>query len=141
MGRKSFTLTELLVVIIILGVVAGFSLPQYQKMIDRNYEKQGINSLQMIYAAEQAYEAEHNEVWPTDSSIHYIDDINANLHLNIMEEGFTYNCLSTSTTEFKCYATHTGRRNFTLRINESGHICCNGTTCPTASCCSDTGLC
>ncbi|WP_020158398.1 pilus assembly FimT family protein [Methylobacter marinus] len=43
--RSGFTLVELLIVIAIIGIIAGLAVPSYQDMIERNRLKQAIEGL------------------------------------------------------------------------------------------------
>lgn len=50
-----FTLTELLVAVVVAGILAAIALPVYQKMIERNYWRAAGDILLTIYAGERAY--------------------------------------------------------------------------------------
>ncbi len=137
-ANSAFTLTEIMVVIIIMSVIASFAIPQYRKTITRAYEREGLQNLTMIHASEKTYRAEHGEVWPTDAGAKGVNDINTNLNLNIIEDGMTYSCSSSSTTDFTCTAAREGG-GFTLRVNQndlgSSNPCCSDGDCPTANDC------
>lgn len=62
-GQKSqgFTLLELLVVIIIIGVLASVALPQFGKAVDRAREAEASNVLGAILNAEFVYYQENNK--------------------------------------------------------------------------------
>ena len=59
--EKGFTLVELLVVIVILGVLAGIGVPTYRGFIDRSYEAATIAELQAVSMAIKYYFMEHGE--------------------------------------------------------------------------------
>lgn len=53
--RIGFTLLELLVVVMILGILFVFALPVYQKNIEREYVREADELLLSIYDGERAY--------------------------------------------------------------------------------------
>ena len=50
---KGFTLIELIIVVILLGIIAGFSLPIYTKAINKTYQRDASANLSLIYAAQR----------------------------------------------------------------------------------------
>ena len=50
-----FTLTETLITVVIIAIMAGVAIPQYQRTIDRNYRQQAQDILTTIYYGERAY--------------------------------------------------------------------------------------
>lgn len=62
--RAGFTLVELLVVISIIGVLAGLALPMYQKSMVGVRKAKGISNLRQAGAACMAYAAEHESMLP-----------------------------------------------------------------------------
>ena len=59
--EKGFTLVELLVVIVILGVLAGIGIPTYRGFIDRSHKAATIAELQAVSMAIKFYFMEHGE--------------------------------------------------------------------------------
>ena len=59
--EKGFTLVELLVVIVILGVLAGIGVPTYRGFIDRSHEAATLAELQAVSMAIKYYFIEHDE--------------------------------------------------------------------------------
>ncbi len=56
-NKKGFTLTELLVVVIILSVLTAVSVPSYKRAVERTKAAQGITTLQSIAKAQVSYNA------------------------------------------------------------------------------------
>ena len=59
--EKGFTLVELLVVIVILGVLVGIGVPTYRGFIDRSYEAATLAELQAVSMAIKYYFIEHDD--------------------------------------------------------------------------------
>jgi len=60
MSRRAFTLMELLMVVIIVGILAAMALPQFGKTMERSYQRQAWDMLQTIYAGEQVFFSTNN---------------------------------------------------------------------------------
>ncbi|NQT47226.1 MAG: prepilin-type N-terminal cleavage/methylation domain-containing protein [Candidatus Omnitrophica bacterium] len=59
--KKSFTLIELLIVVLIVGILATVALPQYQKVVEKARWAQAVSTLGAIYRAQEAYYLEHGD--------------------------------------------------------------------------------
>ncbi len=68
-NKKGFTLLELLVVVLIIGILASIALPQYNKAVMKANLHKGMPMVESLYQAEQLYFLEHGE-FATD-----IDDL------------------------------------------------------------------
>ena len=133
---QAFTIMEQMIVIIIIGIMVGFAIPNYNRSVERAYEQDAVMQLSAIHAAEQVYYAKEGAYWPTDTN-YSADQINAILHTNIIENGLTFTCIP-SALSFQCTAQRTGGI-FTIQIISGAlaakNPCCSAGTCPTVQGC------
>ncbi len=59
LNTHAFTLVELLVVVLIIGILVAIALPQYQKAVERSRTMPAISLLKQLYQAQEAYYLEH----------------------------------------------------------------------------------
>ena len=67
--KNGFTLLELLVVVVIIGLLASIALPQYKKAVAKANLYKGISLIESLYQAQQSYILAHGH-FATD-----IDDL------------------------------------------------------------------
>ena len=70
--RKGFTLVELLIVIIIIGILATMAVPQYQKMVNRAKWAEVQQLAGSVKTAQSLYYAEYG-AWRTGAAIDITD--------------------------------------------------------------------
>jgi type IV pilus assembly protein PilE len=99
-SAKAFTLIELMVVLIIVSIVAGFAIPNYTKSVERSHRKDAESNLQMVHAAQLMYSAKNNGAYWGPGNL---AALNTNLSLNIVANGKTYNCTGGGNT-YSCTA-------------------------------------
>jgi len=128
--RGGFTLIELMVVVMIVGIVATFAIPNYATSIDRAHRKDAENNLRVIQAAEQMYYARHDNMYwgPAVGATPALRllNINTNLNLNILSNGASYDCPAGA--PFSCTAT---RGAWTVKVTlADGALTCSAGPCP-----------
>jgi type IV pilus assembly protein PilA len=62
-SRKGFTLVELAVVIVIIGVLAAFGVPQFLKSVERSKAAEAFNYLSAVRSAQERYLAKNGVYW------------------------------------------------------------------------------
>jgi type IV pilus assembly protein PilE len=55
--QTGFTLIELMVVVAIIGIIAGFAIPSYQNNVEATSRKTAMNELLSVMAAQEDYSA------------------------------------------------------------------------------------
>jgi len=101
---RSFTLLELMAVVIVIGILASFALPQYAKIKQRSLDEEAKTTLSMIMAAERMYKIENSVFCAPPAACNSIDDINSSLSLSLDEIGvgnWDYRVSSTDTTSYQ----------------------------------------
>jgi prepilin-type N-terminal cleavage/methylation domain-containing protein len=70
-GRRAFTIVELLVVILIIGILVAFAFPAFQGVLERAKKVQAKNDLTQIVTAVNAFYTEYGK-YPTTQTSDYI---------------------------------------------------------------------
>lgn len=60
-AASGFTLMELLIVVIIIGILATLALPQFTKFVDQSREAEALNIASAVLTAEYSYFQENGE--------------------------------------------------------------------------------
>ncbi len=131
--KKGFTLLEVLVVVVILGVLATIAVPTYNKIVRRSRVADGLNVLDMLAGAQDKYFIQHGiyAAKLTDLNIPMKDYRSENPQAqfaNIITKNFTYDKIP----EKNCiYATSNTGTNYTLVKNykSNAKVRCVGEGC------------
>ena len=128
--QSGFTIMEILITVLIVGIIAAFAIPNYGKSVDQTHRQDAIMQLSAIRTANQVYYARTSTYWPSTST-HPVGEINTNLSLSLIENGKTFNCDGNGTT-FTCSATRTGATTVTVTesaLSTTNPGCPSGTQC------------
>jgi len=135
---KAFTLIEIMVVVLIVGIIAAFALPNYSKSVRKARERDMELQLRTIHAANNILEAQQGTYWNTAAAdVTNLNTINNTLGINIIAtDGTTYTYNSADGSAFTATASWD---NFSVRVNDGAldgtNLCCSAGTCPSVSNC------
>ncbi|MDD5438880.1 MAG: prepilin-type N-terminal cleavage/methylation domain-containing protein [Candidatus Omnitrophica bacterium] len=114
MGNKGFTLLELLMVVIIIGILASIALPQWNTFTERAEGSEAVGILQAARAAQEMNKLETGNYIVTGRSVSSYYTLPADPGTKFWK----YSDLSgTAATNWKCTATHTKTNTNTIIIN------------------------
>jgi type IV pilus assembly protein PilE len=81
-GKRGFTLIEVLIVVIILGILATIAVPQFTGMIRRARLSEGWSALGAIKTAQEIYHLDHN-AYTTSLGLLQVDTVIGNFTLTV----------------------------------------------------------
>ncbi len=126
--RKAFSLVELLLVVVIIGIMAAFFMPGFSKTIKRAKASDSIANLSLVCGANAIYKSKNGYNFAPSGVVSSISSINSGLGLNIIPNGLSYSCGS-----HLCTATVSGDFSTTVDLNAgvtASNPLCSGTYCP-----------
>ena len=129
---RAFTMIELIMVVVVIGMVAMFAIPNYTKSVNKTYVRTGKNNLMIMYSAQKI----KNTGGILYQSCGSTAACNAALELSVIGNGIDYTCTGTGgppVTGFYCYASRAGE--FKLKNTETtaDPCCCVANACPSVS--------
>jgi prepilin-type N-terminal cleavage/methylation domain-containing protein len=83
MKRRGFTMVEILIVTLLIGILIALSWVSFSSVKEKNLDREGKSFLQLIRVAERGYKMEYAYYYPNSSSTSVIADINSNLKLKL----------------------------------------------------------
>ena len=91
MHYRAFTLLEIIVVVIIVGILASLGIANYSGTKEKAIGKEAIANLKMVAAAEKVYRLETGSYYPADgSTISSLTTINSDLKLSLTDRNWVY---------------------------------------------------
>lgn len=128
MTSNAFTLMEITLVILIISIIAAFTIPNYTRAVRKADERNIITNLLAMRAAADMYtiDGAHLGAWGS------LNAINTDLGLSAMDTKATYTCGSAAGQTNRCTATHLLGWAIEFHDEHSdGRLHCSAGTCPT----------
>ena len=113
--NRGFTLLELLIVTVILGVAAGLAIPAYNLTVEQSRGNEAKINLNIIYMAEKVYKLNTGTYWDGTTTASPAS-INTALNTNITTNFYTENGSSSVGTSFSGVTATT----FTAKMERAG---------------------
>lgn len=127
-NKIGYTLIEICIVLIVLGVLASIAFPQFYISVERTKAAEGVNILENIFNAEQHWALDHNNTFTNDISNL---DVSYTIfgHFNpIIVSDFAdpLPALGANSELVRIRRNETTPFNYTLHITATGVISCSG---------------
>lgn len=130
--QRSYTLVEILIVVVIIGILASLGLPNYNAIKEKSLDKEAKATVSLIQAAEKIYRMEEGSYYPIPpGTVSNIANINSylRLHLPASATSWVYS-VSSSAQEARATRNKTGGRRFTIPFTSDTITCTpNSDTC------------
>ena len=138
MKDHGFTLMEMMVVLLIVGVIAGLAMTRYTQSVERVHRNDAENQLMLIHSAQDMYASRNNNAFwgPATGATPALKlaSINQNLGLNILANNMDYDCTGGGA-DYSCTAVRNGTTAFILTITEATvNFGVNPSCAPVAAC-------
>jgi type IV pilus assembly protein PilE len=84
--KQAFTLIELMIVVVIIGILASIALPNFTKMVEKAKAEQAATYLRVIRTGEKIYWANNSTYIRCDNAA----EIKANLNAEVTTENYAF---------------------------------------------------
>jgi len=127
--QHAFTVTELVIVAIILALIIGIALPNFSKTKTRAFERDAIAQLNIFHEANKFYFSREGEYLPADTSGDLLSYVNDELNINLAENDST---LAYAPGAGDTYTASLAYSDITVQITQNeDSLCCSTDNCPT----------
>ena len=135
-NKTAYTLIEVMIVVVLLGLLAAFAIPNFQGSIRKAHERDAVMQLTLINGAQKIYFAQNGFYSPTGAGTY--TQLNTDLGLNIIPNGMTYTYNRSAPATYRTTAAWTGGGgNFTVRVTQAAV----SQSAPLNPCCTVAGAC
>lgn len=127
-SNQGLTMMEIVIVIVMVGILAAFALPNYGRSIQKSDERAAVANLAAIKAGVRMWLANSNNTQINNWG--NLATINNELGLAVIDNKLNYACFSANN---RCSATHPGA-GWSVEFDDTlTTIHCGGGTCPTCT--------
>jgi len=85
-AKKGFTLVEILIVVVILGILAAIVIPQFTDASTEAKISSMRSDLQMMRSQTELYKVQHNDDLPSDSALGLVDALSSENGFGITDQ-------------------------------------------------------
>lgn len=126
--NRAFTLLELLIVIIIIGILASIAIPQYRKAVERAWGAEAYSGLKRIEEAEQIFYSDHQNYYACQSPL--TAECQKALNIKLAQTGWQYGISASKKTFEATAARKSGLcQDTTISVDSDGAMIDNWKTC------------
>jgi prepilin-type N-terminal cleavage/methylation domain-containing protein len=105
-SRKGFTLIELMIVVVIIGILAALAIPRFMAATSKSKQSECKQILKQIYVMERAYRQEYDSYWGNGVTADAANGNNfARIGVQIMASARYSYAMAADATTFTCTAT------------------------------------
>ena len=124
---SGFTLIEIMVVIVIIGILAALAIPNYVNTREKALDKEAVAGVKLIRAADRQYYVQNETYFPSSGTA-TLADINGNLSIALTGTTWTYSLTRLGTGGINATAVRNGNRTWWV-TNDSAEPVCTGAGC------------
>lgn len=125
--QKGFSLMELMIVVVIIGIMASFGMASFSKRLEKDKFRKAVENMKVIYNIERRYNLENGSYFPKVAGTgDTLALINTGLELTLRDGDFSYNVTGVKTgsiiTGYKVTLTRlSGKcKNKTITLTQAG---------------------
>ena len=124
-ANKGFTIIELMVALIIIGVLVSLAIPGFSRTKERAFDKEAQIGLNLIAAGEKMYRVKIGSYYPSSGTVDK-SDIEDNLQLDLSSSSWEYNITGLGGTNYNATAVRNGPASWSRQwlINATGDLSC-----------------
>ncbi len=86
--KRGFTLTEIMIALVVLAVLAGLAVPNYARTVEQSRIQEAVTTINIIHMGQKIYRLNNNTFWNGGSNAS-VANIDTNLNVDISPTFYT----------------------------------------------------